>query len=85
MEAMEALRIAAQNSGVALGNIGLSMGKSRQYVNAIMTKGNTPRTDTLARMLDVCGYGLYAIPYEQAPEGALRITAEGDRETVGRE
>lgn len=74
MDAMETVRIAAQNKGISLGNIGVELGKSRQYVNAIITKGNTPRADTLSNMLGVCGYGLYAMPLDDAPMGALRIT-----------
>lgn len=75
MYAMNALKQAAQNKGIPLDAIGQTMGKTRQYVSNTITRGSTPKADTLARMLDVCGYGLYAIPYEQAPKDALRITS----------
>lgn len=76
MYAMDAVKQAANNKGIALRQIGLSMGNSAQYINATITQGSTPKADTLARMLDVCGYGLYAIPYEQAPKDALQITSD---------
>lgn len=75
METMNALKQAACNKGIPLTHIGVAMGKSRQYVHTILTKHATPQCDTMARMLDVCGYGLYCIPYEHAPKDALQITA----------
>ena len=63
----------ARNKGIALGNIGLELGKSRQYVNAIITKGNTPKATTLSRMLDVCDYKLCAVPDELVTDEMLEI------------
>lgn len=73
---MDAVKQAASNKGIALRQIGLTLGKSAQYVTSTITQGSTPKADTLARMLDVCGYGLYAIPYDNAPSDALQITSE---------
>ena len=78
MYAMDALRIAANNSGITLSKIGLSLGKSRQYVNAIITGGNTPKCDTMAAMLNVCGYELAAIPADAIPDNAIVIDAKAD-------
>ena len=74
MYAIDALKIAASNKGISLGNIGIAMGKSRQYVTNNATRKSTPKADTLAKMLDVCGYGLYAIPYGDEPDTAIQIT-----------
>ena len=74
MYAMDAVKQAANDKGIALRQIGLALGKSAQYVTATVTQGSTPKADTLARMLDVCGYGLYAIPYADAPKDAIQIT-----------
>lgn len=76
MYAMDAVKQAAKNKGIALDAIGQSMGMSRQYVSNTITRGSTPKADTLARMLNVCGYGLYAMPYDKAPKNALQITGE---------
>lgn len=75
MDTVEVLKQAANNAGVPITHIGVSMGKRPNYVSAIATRKSTPQCDTMARMLDVCGYGLYAIPYEDAPKDALQITA----------
>ena len=80
MYAMNTVKQAALSSGLTLSNVSVNMGRTRQYVNAVITQGSTPRADTLARMLDVCGYGLYAIPYADAPAGALQVTYEGQEE-----
>ncbi len=74
MYAMDVLKQAAKDKGIPLGHIGVSMGKARTYVNTTISKGTTPQADTLARMLDACGYGLYAMPKDKAPKDALQIT-----------
>ena len=78
MYAMDALKQAANKAGISLYRISIDIGKSRQYVNSMITRGSTPQCDTMARMLDVCGFGLYAIPYEDAPKDAIQITSIDD-------
>lgn len=78
MYAMDALKHAAITSGIPLTKIGVKLGKTPQYVNATITRRSTPQADKLAAMLDVCGYGLFAIPYDDAPKDALQITAIDD-------
>ena len=77
MYAIDALKEAAKKACVPSTHIGRNMGYTDNYVAKIANRGSVPRCDTMARMLDVCGFGLYAIPYEQAPKDALQITAEG--------
>ncbi len=74
MYAMETVKQAAKNAGLSMDAIGLNMGLSRQYVSNTIARGSTPKADTLAKMLDVCGYGLYAMPKDKAPKDALQIT-----------
>lgn len=71
---METVKQAAKNAGLSMDAIGLNMGLSRQYVSNTIARGSTPKADTLAKMLDVCGYGLYAMPKDKAPKDALQIT-----------
>ena len=73
MDAMNALKQAAINSGVPLTHIGVAIGKSRQYVHATIRKGSTPTCGNMAAMLDVCGYKLAAIPSDNIPSNALII------------
>ena len=77
MQAMQAVTHAAQYAGVSARQVGRRMGKGENYVSRIIGRGSTPNTDSLCRMLGVCGFGLYAIPDgEQIPETALRIDAK---------
>lgn len=64
--------------GVPLSHIGAAMGKAPSYVNSGITRGSTPQADTLAAMLDVCGYALAAVPLEDVPPTALRIDPPKD-------
>lgn len=73
MRAYEALRSAAKHAGVPLTHIGPAMGKPAPYVNTGMSRGSTPKADTLAAMLDVCGYSLAAVPHADVPDTALVI------------
>lgn len=76
MDAMNALKEAANNAGVPLSHIGRKMGLADNYVNKTIGRGSTPKADTLARMLETCGYALCAIPANKIPKNALQITYE---------
>ncbi len=73
MQAIDAVKAAAAAAGVPTTHIGPAMGKAATYVATIATKGNTPRADTLAGMLDACGYALVAMPSGDLPASALVI------------
>lgn len=74
MNALDALVIAAHESWTPLTHIGMEMGKSRQYVHSALRKKNNVQCNNLAKMLDICGYALYAIPKDcDVPESALLI------------
>ena len=75
MDAMETVKQAANRANIPVSRIGLAMGKSSHYMAQTISRGSTPKADTLARMLNVCGYGLYAMPYEDVPDSAIQITA----------
>ena len=78
MYAMDVLKAVAVKTNMSLYRISVDIGKTRQYANSIISRGSIPRCDTMAKMLEVCGYGLYAMPYEDAPNDALQITADND-------
>lgn len=73
MYAMDALKIAAERTGTTLYRISVDIGKSRQYANSVITRGSNPQCDTMSKMLNVCGYGLFAMPLDKVPKEALRI------------
>ena len=74
MNTLDVVKMCADNAGIPQYMVGIRMGKTKNYISQTMSRGSTPKTDTLARMLDVCGYGLYAIPISEAPNGSIRIT-----------
>lgn len=73
MYAMDALKIAAEKSGKSLYAISIGIGKSRQYVNSVITRGSTPQCNTMSRMLEVCGYQLVAISKDRVTSDMLVI------------
>lgn len=73
MQAYDALKHAAKDAGVPLTHIGPAMGKPSTYVNNGITRGSSPRCNTMAAMLGVCGYSLAAIPHADVPDSALVI------------
>jgi hypothetical protein len=62
-----------------LSRVSLDMGKAENYLSKMLTRGDMPQTDTMARMLDHLGYGLYAVPYDEVPDsaGAMQLTYKG--------
>ena len=79
MDAMQVVKQAAKNAGIPITHIGVAMGKRPNYVSVAVNKGTKPNAELMARMLDVCGYGLFAIPYGDEPKDALRITADNEQ------
>lgn len=73
MEAFEALRVASEQAGIPDYKIGPAMGKPTSYVSNGRTRGSSPRCNTMAAMLGVCGYSLAAIPHADVPDTALVI------------
>lgn len=73
MHANDALKQAAAAAGVPITHIGPTSGKAPNYVNNSTSRESTPRCDTMAAMLNVCGYALVAVPREDVPETAIEL------------
>ena len=73
MQAIDAVKAAAAAAGVPTTHIGPAMGKGAPYVASTATRGSVPRADTLAAMLQVCGYVLAAVPADDVPPSAIVI------------
>lgn len=73
MKSYEVVRHAAENSGLYLSSVCKAMGKADNYISINISRGSTPKADTLADMLGVCGYVLAAIPSDEVPASALII------------
>ena len=80
MNFYDTLYSVAREAGISIERIGYKLGRTARYVGAAKSRGSVPSVDNAARMLDVCGYGLYAIPYSDAPVDALQITYEEQTE-----
>lgn len=74
MYAMDALTEITKRKGISARQIGRSMGMGDNYVARIVNRGSTPQCDTMARMLEVCGYALCAVPCEHVTDSMLQIT-----------
>lgn len=79
MDAFDALKEAASRSGKPLRQIGRELGKPDNYVNNSMSRGSTPRCDTMAKMAEVCGHSLALVPFEDVPDSALVIGEESGK------
>lgn len=77
MKAQEAVRKIIANSGKSQAGVSKAMGKTRNYVNAIVTQadstGGTLGCETLAGIASACGYSLAVMPAGDVPSSALVI------------
>jgi hypothetical protein len=69
----------AGETGESLRTVSGKLGHRPNYLSDIKAKGRITSVDNAARILDVCGYGLYAMPITNAPLDAIRITADGQQ------
>lgn len=73
MKAADAIRKVVDASGVPITHIGPTLGLSLPYVNVISRKSASPRSDTLSKILGVCGYKLCAVPENAVTEDMVVI------------
>ncbi len=80
MRYFEVLEKISVHSGLSYRALSVAMGKVPNYIAVMRNKGRCPSVDNAAKMLEVCGYGLFAMPLDKAPKDAIQITYE-DKET----
>ena len=73
MDVMDAVRLAAKRAGMGTTEIGPAMGKVKTYFSATASRGSIPKVDTVAAMLEACGYTLCAVPKGSEPKNAIII------------
>lgn len=64
---------AAAAKGITEDRIGIEMGHSSSYISAAKYRGSLPKVDNAARILDVCGYALCAVPRGHEPESSMTL------------
>lgn len=74
----DVLEKASVHSGMSYRTISSKLGRVPNYIAVMRNKGRIPSVDNAAALLDVCGYALCAIPENEIPENALRITSDTD-------
>lgn len=73
MNTEQAMRAAVEQAGMSMNKVSRAMGRNDNFLSATLSRGSTPKADTLAAMLEVCGYRLAAVPYADVPDTALVI------------
>lgn len=74
MDTRDVIRECAGQAGKSMYQISLDMGKTKQYMSALMTRKSTPQADTLARILATCGFALCAVPHDAITDDMYEIT-----------
>lgn len=78
MDSCEAMREIVGRSGMSYRAVSEAMGHYPTWLSSTLHKDVSSKADTLARLCDVCGYSLAAMPRADVPEGAIVIDpAEG--------
>ena len=74
MRALDIIRVVMAETKTPPTSIGPALGKNRTYINSALANERTPRCDTMAKILGVCGYSLYAVPKDaEMPDLALLV------------
>lgn len=82
MKATQAIRTIARASNKTLSGISKGIGKTPQYINAIITSGSSPRVSTLLPIFDTCGYAICAIRKDRIPIDAIVIDEVDENEDM---
>lgn len=77
MKAQDAVRKAISSAGKSQSGVSKSVGKTRNYVNALVTQadntGGSLGCDTVAGIASACDYALVLLPKGTEPPGSLVI------------
>ena len=76
MNAYDVIREAARRQGLALADIGRSLGKRDNYIASM--RGRNIGSSNLASILAASGYALVAVPADEIPAGALVVDPGAD-------
>lgn len=60
MDVRETIVATIDHSGIPRYKLARAMDKSDLYISALLSRGSIPKTDTMATILDACGFDLLA-------------------------
>ena len=66
MNANDAMRAMIESSGKSGRQVAREIGRSESFVSSTLAQGVCPRTDTLARVAEACGYKIVIVPQDVA-------------------
>lgn len=72
MQFYDALEEMAKTAGRSIYSIQKELNRGNTLV-ASKSRGSILRSDTLAKVAEVCGYALVLVPEDSMPEGAIAI------------
>ena len=76
MNALEAIKFVAYETGTNLSQLSKTLGKHRAYLNATITRGSMPKIDTFIKVLYACGYGVIVKPINEIKDDEIQITID---------
>ena len=60
MDAIDVLKAVFEKEGIVGTKLSAAMGKSKNYISAVMSRGSDPHCETMATILDAVNYDLIA-------------------------
>ena len=83
MDATSALKTMCARSSVSASRASIELGRSRQYIAALVHQRRDVQCSTMARIAHALGYGLYLVPSDSAAAllemDAIPLTGGTDR------
>ena len=73
MRAIDAIDLARHYADLSTTQISQRMGRCDSYLSVTLSRHSCPQADTLASILDVCGYDLVVVPHGQGGKDAWKI------------
>lgn len=58
MKITEGIKHMCEQSGKGVVGVSQTLGKSKMYLSALISRGSYPRTDTLVQIAQACGYSV---------------------------
>ena len=65
---------------MSLENLSLKFGKTANYIYSQRSRGSSPKVDTAAKLVSICGYKLCAIPNDKVPKDTYVVSVPSEDE-----